>query len=454
MQGDSDYRKLPVPARGFANLSASRSDFMRFAMTINRYLLPASLWPVAAMLLLALALTPALAGEVDDETSPYVAPKRPGANTIGGVAPRNISSHSLEFFGSLLTGRVWVAHWPDFQGDEIIQNRVRAVYHGRDGNTSSCWYRKEKYNHRNEHWRMSPSRKRGVVNYWRAGTQPRSWGRGRTPVFYDPGSGRLHNEVWIERQVLWHRARVGWVQESWPRAMKDACPDLKLPADLAINEKQTSRFMQDLHLQDPDAPIRDFPGSDRLRTPGGIGIAQARAMGRLPLPTAELRKLFHDHHGNIFEGTSGRRYVLSFSENHSQLWDIELLGGITDIWNATSSHNKQLITWSSENTSKFYKYRVGYALGLIPTGKRHPAYLMTDILVAEGHALPLELWGREEKVRLAAGGALSATGGGAGAISGRWWWERGALHLDLGDGAPPLQIAWAVLEHLLAGITQ
>ena len=58
-------------------------------------------------------------------------------------------------------------------------------------------------------------------------------------------------------------------------------------------------------------------------------------------------------------------------------------------------------------------------------------------------------------MRLAADGALSGTDGGAGgAIVGRWWWERGALHLDLGDGAPPLRIGWAVLEHHLAGITR
>ena len=428
-------------------------------MMINRYLLSASQSLMAAMLLLALAHAlvhaPAFAGEVDDETTPYVAPKRLGATTVGGIAPRNISSHSREFFESLLTGRVWVAHRPDYQGEHIIQNRVQAVYHGSDGTISSCWYLEEEYLHQNAHWRMAPSRKRGVVNYWRAGTEPRPRGRGRTPVFYDPKTGRLHSEAWIKRQVLWHRAKVGWVQESWPRAMKDACPDLKLPAGLAINEKQTSRFMQDLRSQDPDAPIRDFPGSDRLRTPGGIGIAQARAMGRLPLPTAELRKLFDDQHGNIFKGgVSGDSYVLSFSDHHSQFWKLDDNNNIVDVWNATSSHNEQLITWSAENSRGAYKYRVGYALGIIPTGERHPAYLMTDSLVSEGHALPLEPWGREEKVRLGADGALSVTGGAGGAIAGRWWWERGALHLDLGDGAPPLQIAWAVLEHLLAGITQ
>ncbi len=193
MRGFHHCGNLRIPARGFADHSAPRSERMRFAMKINRYLLSASQSLMAAMLLLALAHTlvhaPAFAGEVDEETTPYVAPKRLGATTVGGIAPRNISSHSLEFFESLLTGRVWVAHWPDFLGEEIIQNRVQAVYHGTDGNTSSCWYRKEKYNHRNGHWRMSASRKRGVVTYWRAGTKPDPQkNRGHAPVFYDPAS--------------------------------------------------------------------------------------------------------------------------------------------------------------------------------------------------------------------------------------------------------------------------
>ena len=78
-----------------------------------------------------------VAGLGTEETTPYVAPKRLGANTVGGVAPRNISSHSLEVFKSLLTGRVWVAQRPDYQGKHVIQNRVQAVYHSPDGTAPS-----------------------------------------------------------------------------------------------------------------------------------------------------------------------------------------------------------------------------------------------------------------------------------------------------------------------------
>ncbi len=246
MQAESDYRKLPIPAHEFADRSASRSERMRFAMKINRYLLSASQSLMAAMLLLSPALTPAFAGEVDDETTPYVphvAPKGLGIPPVGGINPRNISSHSREFFERLLTGRVWVAHRPDYQGEHVIQNRVQAVYHGPDGTASSCWCTAENYHHKASRWRIANSRKRGLVNYYRSGTAPDPKKRkGHTPIFYDPGSGRLHSEEWIRRQVLWHRGKVGWVQDNWPRAMKDACPDLKLPAELPINEKQTSRF--------------------------------------------------------------------------------------------------------------------------------------------------------------------------------------------------------------------
>ncbi len=141
-------------------------------------------------------------------------------------------------------------------------------------------------------------------------------------------------------------------------------------------------------------------------------------MKRLPLPTVELRKLFEDHHGNLFQSNSGRSAVLSFSNGHSQFWVLNDDNEIVDIWNATSSHNEQLIIWSSETTNKFYKYRVGYALGFYPTGERHPAYLITDSLVAEGHALPLEPWGREEKVPFPSRAAPAARSLGAGGGSG------------------------------------
>ena len=54
-----------------------------------------------------------------------------------------------------------------------------------------------------------------------------------TPVFYDPATGVLHNEALGAATGAWSVASRGWVQESWPRAMKDACPDLALPADPA-----------------------------------------------------------------------------------------------------------------------------------------------------------------------------------------------------------------------------
>ena len=52
----------------------------------------------------------------------------------------------------------------------------------------------------------------------------------------------------------------GWVQDSWPVAAKRWCPDLDLPAELPINERQTAKYLDDMRGQDPDAPIRHFKG--------------------------------------------------------------------------------------------------------------------------------------------------------------------------------------------------
>ena len=81
---------------------------------------------------------------------------------------------------------------------------------------------------------------------------------------------------WESASGVWAVASRGWVQESWPRAMKDACPDLALPADLPVNEKQTSTAFDKAIAQDLDAPAAGLSGlrtartgSDRHRGLGG-----------------------------------------------------------------------------------------------------------------------------------------------------------------------------------------
>ena len=74
--------------------------------------------------------------------------------------------------------------------------------------------------------------------------------QGHTPIFHDPETGGLHNETLSGKR--WRIASRGWVQESWPRSMKTACPDLAVPAPLPVNERQTSTVFATMMAQDPD----------------------------------------------------------------------------------------------------------------------------------------------------------------------------------------------------------
>ncbi len=396
----------------------------------------------AAATLLFLSAPPAGAGEVDDRDAAWRDQTSRPAPADSLVRPRNVSSHDPEFFRALLTGRVWIAHSPDSQGPRIPQNRFRAIYHGPDGLTAGCWYFAEEYRHSPYNWRMVRSTKRALINYHKPGDtlDPKKI-RSHWPLFYDPDTGQLHNESW-RRDQLWQRNNVGWVQESWPRAMKDACPKLKLPADLPINEKQTSKFMSELRQQDPEAPIRNFPGSRESRTPGGIGIAQARTMGTVPFPVEEFQAFLAERKGDIVTGNSGSRYVLAPTPDQIETWKLDARGKIVDIWTSRVTHDGQQINATSEQTDGFYRYRIGYAYALYPTGERHPAFVLSGRLAAKRHPIPLTAWGRPETLYLGADGSFTGTTGDGGTAGRRWWWSRGNLNLRFQGEDATVLIGW------------
>ena len=200
-------------------------------------------------------------------------PGTSGALAQAAPVSPNYSSHAAAFFTGLLEGRVWILERPNSRraGD---RNTVWAHYHGPDGTLRACAHLGGAYAPGTARWRVVPSREfRALYNFNEAGVEPDpGQRRGHTPVFYDPATGVLHNEALGAASGVWAVASRGWVQESWPRAMKDACPDLRLPADLPVNEKQTSTAFDKAIAQDLDAPLRGFPGSE-LRGPGATGIA-------------------------------------------------------------------------------------------------------------------------------------------------------------------------------------
>ena len=240
------------------------------------------------------------------------------------VSP-NYSSHAAGFFTGLLEGRVWILERPNSRraGD---RNTVWAHYHGPDGTLRACAHLGGAYAPGTARWRVVPSREfRALYNFNEPGVEPDpGQRRGHTPVFYDPATGVLHNEALGAASGVWAVASRGWVQESWPRAMKDACPDLALPADLPVNEKQTSTAFDEMMAQDTDAPLRGFPGSE-LRGPGATGIAASG--GRATLPAAALKRFLEDNDGRVLVDNTGARHVLVLGRDRDELWLLDGSGG-------------------------------------------------------------------------------------------------------------------------------
>ena len=356
------------------------------------------------------------------------------------AAARNDSSHAAGFFASLLEGRVWILERPNSRraGD---RGTVWAHYHAPDGTLRACAHLGGAYGPGTGRWRIVPSRDfRALYNYLEPGTEPDpGQRRGHTPLFYDPDTGRLHNEA-VSQDGTWAVASRGWVQESWPRAMKDACPDLGLPAGLPINEQQTSAAFDTMIAQDPDAPLRRYSGSD-LRGPGATGIALAE--GRPALPAAALQEFLADNDGRVLVDLAGARHVLVLGLQGDELWLLDGAGNLADTGHLVAAAGGAEIALHYERLPIQPRYRIGEALPFLPTGERHAAMRLTDRLVA--HAAPMVLPFPERgdtAFRIEADGTLTAEGGSGGMIAGRWRWSRGELIVTLDGATSPGRYPW------------
>ena len=364
-----------------------------------------------------------------------------GQSPAGGA---NYSSHGAAFFKSLLAGRVWVLERPSSSRADD-RGTVWAHYHAPDGTLLACAHLGGGYAAATARWRVVPSRSfRALYNYLEPDAQPDPGKRrGHTPIFHDPGTGGLHNETLSG--TGWRVASRGWVQESWPRSMKTACPGLAVPAALPVNELQTSTAFAAMMAQDPEAPVRHAPGS-HLRGPGATGIAAAQ--GRPRLPAANLARFLEGNDGFVLTDTAGARHVLVLGAEGDELWLLGENGAVADTGLLVPSSDGTEIAVHYRRLPIRPRYRIGDALPFLPTGERFAAMRMTDRLAAEGTTLALPFPGRAETVvRLAGDGTLAAEGGGRGTVSGTWRWSRGELAVTL-DGRES-RYPW----RLLAGLT-
>ena len=374
----------------------------------------------------------------------------------GAASGPNYSSHAASFFEELLEGRVWVLERPNSSRADD-RGTVWAHYHAPDGTLLACAHLGGEYAGAEARWRVVPSRAfRALYSYYESGTEPDPGRRrGHTPLFYDRETGALHNEA-TGPDGRWAVASRGWVQESWPQAMREVCPDLALPASLPVNGRQIATGFEAMMAQDPDAAVRNAPSS-HLRGPGATGIAAAQ--GRDRLPAAYLARFLAENDGFVLTDTAGARHVLVLGAEGDELWLLDAEGGIADVGLLVPAAGGVEIAVHYGRLQIRPRYRIGDALPFLPTGERFAAMRITDRLAAAGTPVVLPFPGprapgrAETAVRLRADGTLTAGVGGRETVPGTWRWSRGALVVVLEDAAGEAGVAgtrvpWRLLADL------
>ena len=374
-----------------------------------------------------------------------------GAEDASGQSgPSNYSSHDAAFLTELLSDRVWLYERPN-AARAADRGLVWGVHHAADGIAHACFHLDGEWQAGTGRWRVvSSPRFRALYNYHDAGSEPDpGHEKGHVPIFYDPGTGRLHSES--VGGSAWFVLSLGWVQESWPQALKQACPDLDLPASLPVNANQTSALMEEAVAQDPDAALRAHPGSE-LRAPGSTGLALA---GGNPMVTAaELGRFLAANDGHVLESPAGTRLVLALGAERDELWRLDRHGHVVDTAVLMPAVEGAGIAAQWERLPRRLEYRLGDPFPLQPTGERYGAMRFTDRLVAAGRPVALPFGDRGNIwLRFRVGGAVTAEDIHGGELGGRWRWSRGQLHVSLDGMSETLAWAWRDLSRAFPDVS-
>ena len=343
---------------------------------------------------------------------------------------RSHSSHSAAFFKSFLFGRVFVHEYVNTPG-AVIGELVR-----RDGQVSMCIQTRANGKHYvSQQGKLDiETRSSGAVR-----TFTFRGDVGRSLMFYRPDKGDMYLEVLASHSDPHKRQRKsyrsGWVQDSWPRLLADACPKIKLPPGMEINERQTARNLAKLRRQDADTPIRNFPGSEHT-APGRVGLV-ATANG--PTTTREdIAAFMEAQEGNILLSSRGNPYVFvgGWTED-TEIWRLAPVGEIIGFGKSKRIHDPSGQEWSVSELPGLGKvhYPVGWPLPLLPTGHRHAAFQLTDRLVEAGEPVTLPWMPAKWKdfIFLADGKLRGRRADGGPDLVGRWLWTKARLWVDL-DG--------------------
>ncbi len=358
----------------------------------------------------------------------------------------NKTPYSDRFYRNLLSDRVWL-----HVGTGTYRNVVSGVVFGADGTLFKCTthhagrYKKHWIKHDTERW--STYRAASGGNLIEQADPQR---RGYLSLFYEPATGRLSGEVW--KNDTWAVDNPGQIQDSWPRLLADGCPDLKIPAHIRINEKQTSHRFDELRRQDPDAPVRNFRGS-HLTSPGRTGLG---ASGGKPTTTkAEVDAFLEAQHGNIL--INNKRIALTYvrAGDREELWRIGHAGMTDGFWDIVRTRD-EAGEWLEVHDGPRVRrrYPMGYPFFYLPTGHRHPAFQLTDEFLARPYPRALPFMGEayvDKRFVFHPEGKFSVVDEAGELVEdphfdGTWVWTRGRLEMAVRDDpAGPRSVGWREL---------
>ena len=360
----------------------------------------------------------------------------------------NYTPYNEAFYRELTTGRVNLR-----DGRGSYRNVVSGQVFGSDGTLIECianrrldnkllWIEKS-----STRWSLVKARA-GVRLAW----EKRGLDKTYASKFYDPETGEFSTEVW--RNGAYVRANPGVIQDTWPRALADACPGLKLPAHIRVNEKQTSLRMDELRRQDPDAPIRHFPGS-HLTSPGRTGLG--RSGGRPTTTKEEVRRFLIEQVGKVVTSASGAGYVFGRAGGGNEVWRLAEDGSIAQVGQVREEGDWIIVEVPGQPV---LRYPIGYPVPVLPTGHRHAAFQLTDHLIGSGEPHPLPFMGQayaDSRFLFTGSGVLTvvdrqgelAAGEG---FEGTWRWTQGRLEVRIAGDAKARSVAWRDLATEL-GVT-
>ncbi len=357
----------------------------------------------------------------------------------------NHTPYSADFYNRLLADRVKVV-----EGTGRFRNVVQGVVFGADGTAYECVAHRRPggrfqwLGNDTTRWSTHMAGNGGEVA-WQIDPQKRLY----ASHFYDPETGTLATEVNGQGGAV--LTNPGHIQDSWPRALADACPDL-VPAHIRVNEKQTSLKMDELRRQDPDAPVRHFPGW-RLTSPGRTGLG---ASGGRPTTTkAEVEAFLEAQEGNVL--MTYKRIGLTYvrAGDREELWRIghwNMTDGYWDIVRTADEAGEWIEIHDGPRVR--FRYPVGYPFPYLPTGHRHPAFQLTDEFIARPYPRSLAFMGEayaDRRFVFHPEGKFSVVDEAGTLVSGphfdgTWRWTRGRLEMTVRDDpAGPRSIGWREL---------